>query len=248
MFIEFLICWYSLSVGFICYQESKVGWPIVPYKKIIPFLWYHMVLATIQLLYILPLWCFMTKRSHQRFTWNQISLNFRTLLPIWWGPIKWKGLHNVSNRQSIWVGNHQSIIDTAIMTLLPCHTDIVGTSNESIKYLACGGLMSFMCGTILVKRGSPNVREDFYNNCIDVLSDGLSINIFPQGISKHIYTGVLPVKNTTFYIAHELSVPLQPYTIVYKLGRGIVVTIHPIVEVVGRSIENTMGEVDMIFS
>jgi len=187
--------------------------------------------------------------THRRFVWNQVAWNFGTLLPIWWGPIKWKGLEYVeAPRQAIWVGNHQSVLDTAIMTLLPCQTDMVGTSKDSIKYLPGGGLMALLCGTILVKRDSPTIIHDFHRECMESLSEGVSLNIFPQGTRRHISSGVLPLKRGAFHIAHEMNVPLQPYTIVYNIGRDIVVTIHPPVEVVGRGIDDTLDDVGRIFS
>ena len=250
MSIEFIILsWYTLSVGIICYQESKVGWPQVPYRKLIPFLLYHMVISTIQLLYVIPLWFIMSRVTHRRFVWNQVAWNFGILLPIWWGPIKWKGLkYVVPSRQAIWLGNHQSVLDTAIMTLLPCQTDMVGTSKDSIKYIPGGGLMALMCGTIFVEKGSPTIRCDFRRECMEALSNGLSLNIFPQGTRRHISAGVLPLKRGAFEIAHEMNVHLQPYTIVYNIGKDIVVTIHPPVEVVGREIDDTLNDVYRIFS
>jgi len=220
-----LSSWYLLSVGIICYQESKVGWPVTPYRKLVPFLIYHLLVATLQLLYVLPLLCVMSRDYRDIFVWNQVSLNFRLLFPIWWGKIKWKGVNNIPNHQCIWIGNHQSVLDMAIMSMLPCKTPIVGTCKDSIRYIPGGGIMAMLCGTIMVKRGSPISRDDFYKKCLKTLRGGISLNIFPQGKRQHENVGKLPMKHGAFSLAYETGIPLMPYSIDYK-PMGITVTFH----------------------
>jgi 1-acyl-sn-glycerol-3-phosphate acyltransferase len=225
MLLYLISCWYLLSVGIICYQESKVGWPITPYRKLIPFTMYHLLLATLQLLYILPTWCIIAKEYRASFVWDQISLNFRLLFPIWWGKIKWKNVENIPDQPCIWIGNHQSVLDMAIMSMLPCNTSMVGTSKDSIKYIFGSGILALMCETILVKRGHPSSREDFYNNCKKVLDNGKSINIFPQGTRQHENKGKKPLKKGAFVLACNTGIPILPYSINYK-PMGITVTFH----------------------
>lgn len=239
MLLNILTIWYILSVGIICYQESKVGWPCTPYKKLLPFTIYHMALATCQLVYILPMWYMITAENRHRFVWDQIAWNFRLLFTIWWGRIKWKGLENVPDTQAIWVGNHQSTMDMAIMTMLPCRTPMVGTSKDSIKYIPGSGLLVMLCGTILIKKGNENCRQKFHDDCVDALRKGNSVNIFPQGTRR--YKNSLSLKRGAFDLAVKEGMSIIPYKIDYT--KGVSVTIYPSVKI-GE--DNVMEKVQKI--
>lgn len=221
-----LYFWTILSTIRVCYKESKVGWPVTPYKKLIPFTIYNTAVSIIQLIHILPMSYFMTKYNRHIFIWNQIAWNFKILFPTWWGNIKWRGLQNIPTYNCIWVGNHQSTLDTAIMMMLPCKTPMIDTSGNGI--LSLFGI-------------SPGIN--FQKKCKEALNNGMSINIFPQGTCQHINKGILPLKREAFDLAHSTNVQILPYSISYK-PMNITVRIHKPIYV--NNVTDSMNSLKLI--
>jgi len=228
-FILYLLYfWTILSTIRVCYKESKVGWPVTPYKKLIPFTIYNTTVSIIQLIHILPMSYFMTKYNRHIFIWNQLSWNFKILFPTWWGKIKWRGLENIPTYKCIWIGNHQSTLDKAIMMMLPCKTPMIDTSGNGI--LSLFGI-------------SPNNGINFQKKCKEALNNGMSINIFPQGTCQHINKGILPLKREAFDIAYDTNVPILPYSISYK-PMNITVRIRKPIYV--NNVTDTMNSLKLI--
>ena len=230
MILNIIVLWYLIIICRVCWEESKVGWPIMIYHRLIPYVILHLMLATIQLLYLLPLYIigwykYMDIMKH-------IGYNFSLCIWLIWGKIEWEGLDNIPLEKCIWIGNHQSIIDMGIMTLLPCRTPLIGTSKSSIKYVPAAGIIALMCNTILIDRKSNRCSTDFLSDSIRTLKNGDSINIFPQGTRKYGYPPK-PFKYGAFNLSSITETPILPYKITYNIGSGIRVQIYKLIEVKG---------------
>jgi len=165
----------------------------------------------------------MNSVNYKKFVWNQTRLNFMLVLCSFYGnyDIKFIGVENIPEFPCIFVANHQSNLDMALMTMLPIKTPLIGTAKNSIKYIPAAGLLSKLCGTIFIKRGHSESKIHFYEETTKALEDGISVNIFPQGTRQ--YTDIHDVnqdnikefKYGCFNLSKKTSVPILPYTIIY---------------------------------
>ena len=227
MILNILGLWYFIIVCRICWEESKVGWPIMIYHRLIPYVVTHLILSTIQLVYLIPLYII-----GNSYIMKHVGYNFSLCIWLFWGKIEWDGLEHISDKPCIWIGNHQSIIDMGIVTLLPCRTPLIGTSKSSIKYVPAAGIIALMCNTILIDRKSRRCADDFLLDSIRFLKNGHSINIFPQGTRKYGYPPK-PFKYGAFNLSSITKTPILPYKITYNIGKGIRVQIYKLIEVEG---------------
>ena len=219
MILNILLLWYFIIVCRICWEESKVGWPTMIYHRLIPYVITHLILSTIQLFYLIPLYIIGNSSIMKH-----MGYNFSLCLWLFWGEIEWDGLENIPTKPCIWVANHQSILDMAIMTLLPCKTPLVGTSKSSIKYVPAAGILALMCNTILITRKSQSSTTDFFTKGINTLKNGNSINIFPQGTRKYGYPPK-PFKYGAFNLSTVTNTPILPYKITYETENGITIRV-----------------------
>ena len=231
MIFSIIGLWYIIIICRICWEESKVGWPIIIYHRLIPYIITHLLLSTIQLLYLVPLYL-IGKIYGEINIMKHVGYNFSFCLWLFWGKITWEGIENIPSEKCIWVANHQSILDMALMTLLPCSTPLVGTSKSSIKYVPAAGLLALMCNTILIDRKTSDSAQKFVDKSIRSLKNGNSINIFPQGTRKY-GDPPKPFKYGAFNLSALTRVPLLPYKITYDNNFNIKVQIYSLQEVEG---------------
>jgi 1-acyl-sn-glycerol-3-phosphate acyltransferase len=223
MIICLILFWYLISTITIVYQESNVGWPKFNYFRYTLFTFFHLILATIQLIYIIPMRLCFDKKKYQQFVWEQIRLNFALTLCSFYDnySINFIGTENIPRIPCIFVSNHQSTLDMAFMTMIPNKTPLIGTAKDSIKFIPAAGLLSALCGTIFIKRGNLDSRMQFYQKATDVLQENISINIFPQGTRR--YTSIHDLEKNlisefkygAFTLAKRTSTPILPYSIIY---------------------------------
>jgi len=231
MILTIISLWYIIIISKICWEENKVGWPVMIHHRLIPYVITHLILSTIQLLYLVPLYI-IGKFYRELDIMKHMGYNFSLCLWLFWGKITWNGLENIPSEKCIWVANHQSILDMAIMTLLPCSTPLVGTAKSNIKYVPIAGLLSIMCNTILIDRQSKDSAKKFINMSIIALKNGNSINIFPQGTRKY-GDPPRPFKYGAFNLSALTKVPILPYRIIYDNNFNINIQIYPPLKVEG---------------
>ena len=218
-----ILIWYIASTIAIVYQESRVGWFNFNYFRYTSFVLVHMILATLQLSYILPMRLYLEGHIYRQFVWEQTRLNFILVLYLFYRiyDIKFIGIENIPRFPCIFVANHQSNLDMAIMTIIPNITHLVGTAKDSIKYIPASGLLSILCGTVFIKRGNSESKIKFYQKITTFLKEDISINIFPQGTRR--YTSIYDVEKNmipefkygAFTLAKKTSTPILPYSIIY---------------------------------
>jgi 1-acyl-sn-glycerol-3-phosphate acyltransferase len=209
-----IILWYIVIITRICWEESKVGWPIIIYHRLVPYVTIHLILATLQLIYLLPFYLIGYFKYND--VMKHIGYNFALCIRLFWGNIILSGLENIPDDKAIWIGNHQSILDMGIMTCLPCKTPLVGTSKSSIKYVPASGIIAILCNTILIDRKDKEKSNKFFRNSVNVLENGDSINIYPQGTRKY-GDPPLPFKYGAFNLSAITKTPILPYKIFYDI-------------------------------
>jgi 1-acyl-sn-glycerol-3-phosphate acyltransferase len=208
------LLWYAIVISRIWWEESKVGWPIMIYHRLIPYTITHLTLSTLQLFYLIPFYiCGYFKYYH---IMQHIGYNFAFCIRVFWGNLKITGIENIPKEKAIWIGNHQSIVDMGIMSYLPCETPLVGTAKSSIKFVPASGLIAILSKTILIDRKDKNRANTFFRNAVGALENGNSINIYPQGTRKY-GDPPLPFKYGAFNLSAITKIPIVPYKISYDI-------------------------------
>jgi len=140
-----------------------------------------------------------------RFTSIWASL-YTWFNPAW--PVKIYGrerMHEAS--PTVIVANHLSLLDILVLFRLQSHFKWV-SKHENFKVPVIGWNMT-LNGYIPIKRGTATSIVTMMKRCRDVLTEGSSIVMFPEGTRSS--TGRLrSFKPGAFEIAKRSSVPIQP--------------------------------------
>jgi len=121
-----------------------------------------------------------------------------------------QGEENIPNKPCVFVANHQSTADIAVMYWL--NRKFSWVSKSSVFTVPGVGLLMYMAQYVSLKRSSKEsgvkMIEDCRENC---LSKGWSVVIFPQGTRRR--HKILDFKKGAFRLAQESNVPIVPVTI-----------------------------------
>lgn len=143
-------------------------------------------------------------------------------LAAWWGrfsaklfgiSIEVNGRENYNPEQNyLVISNHASIADIPL---------ILGTMNLNLRFLAkeeLGKIPIFgwslkQAGYIMIKRGQSRETLKSLLAAINVLRNGRSVHIFPEG-TRSFNGELLPFKRGAFFIAQKGGAPILPITII----------------------------------
>lgn len=195
LFLIYSVYFWTILSTIRVFYNNKVGSSIISYRKLVPFIIYHIYILIMQLLYIIPISYFMNKYNYSIFVWKQLSWNFRILFPFWFGSIKFYGLKNISTSNYILIGNYESIIDPVILMLIPTQIPIINTNNYN-----------YLLGSSIL----PLNTNYCYESCKEVLNNGMSINIFFEKNNNK------EMRRKAYDISYDTNVPIISYTIKYK--------------------------------
>ncbi|NQY92961.1 MAG: 1-acyl-sn-glycerol-3-phosphate acyltransferase [Campylobacteraceae bacterium] len=109
------------------------------------------------------------------------------------------------------VSNHRSIIDPLIIEIALKQTDIKGywVSKKELYNSFFFGTFTRNAGTILLDRDSPNMSS-FFKHTKEVVKDGHSIFIFPEGSRNKENTPLGSFKEGARLIALKNRLPILP--------------------------------------
>jgi 1-acyl-sn-glycerol-3-phosphate acyltransferase len=121
---------------------------------------------------------------------------------------------------------------------------------KSLRKVPLVGEACYKADFIFVDRSSPKGVKDTITNARDILKDGTSLMIFPEG-SRTFNGKMIPFKNGAFFLADALQLPVVPITIdgsfdVLPRTRGVnfvnfhrmKLTIHDVILPQGQGPEN----------
>lgn len=165
-------------------------------------------------------------------------------------PVKIEGRENMDPAQSyVIVPNHQGAFDIfLIYGFLGRHFKWMMKSE--LRAMPLVGKASESAGFIFVnQRGGPKAMKATYDRAREVLCEGISLVVFPEG-ARTLDGRLDTFKRGAFQLAEELSLPLLPVTIngsfdVLPRQRGfnfvswhpLTLTIHPPVAPLGQGVE-----------
>ena len=206
-----ILLWYTIVTTRICWEESKVGWPIMIYHRLIPYTIVHLTLSTLQLFYLIPFYiCGYFKYYH---IMQHIGYNFAFCIRVFWGNLKITGIENIPKEQAIWVGNHQSIVDMGIIKLTMQSTPSWNIKSSINLFQLWTNLLS----NHIDRQKNKNRANTFFRNAVGALNSGNSINIYPQGTRKYGKPHYL--LNMGIYINNNKII--MPYKISYDIPNSI---------------------------
>jgi 1-acyl-sn-glycerol-3-phosphate acyltransferase len=127
--------------------------------------------------------------------------------PAW--KIKVEGAEKVSNPRNPYavVGNHQSMADIPLFSLLPWEMKWIGKA--SLWKLPYGGRMFKLAGDIPVDRSDPNARTVALEKAVEYLKQKVSVMFFAEG-TRSRDGKLLPFKDGAFLAAIRTQVPVLP--------------------------------------
>ncbi|HLO61266.1 MAG TPA: lysophospholipid acyltransferase family protein [Bacteroidales bacterium] len=138
--------------------------------------------------------------------WTRLYL---TCNPGW--HLKVEGRKNIGHgRNYIFVANHQSVIDIALLNQL--NVNFRWVSKIELSRVPFVGWVIRMNGHILVKRGDKLSVVMMAESCIDVLKKGISVFMFPEG-TRSSDGNIQPFKEGAFILAKSVDVPIIPVVI-----------------------------------
>jgi 1-acyl-sn-glycerol-3-phosphate acyltransferase len=160
----------------------------------------------------------------QPFTWchDGIADNIRsytastiffvmTRTGIW--KVRTTGLQKLSLTQAVVLaGNHQSIIDTLFMCLLPT-TRKTYTYNRKWMWVPVFGWMCWLAGFTDIDKSSRTALSKIVDRVTDRVRVGYTVMIYPEGTrnKQSVVTSLMDtIKTGAFRIAQNARVPLQP--------------------------------------
>lgn len=127
-------------------------------------------------------------------------------------PVEVHGHENVDKKTSyVFVANHQGAFDIFL---------IYGFIGRNFKWMMKKSLRKiFLVGKacesarhIFVDKSGPKKIQETYNNAREILKEGTSLVVFPEG--SRTFTGHMGVfKKGAFQLADELQLPVVPVTI-----------------------------------
>jgi len=138
--------------------------------------------------------------------------------------------HIVQGRAAIIVSNHQSDLDSNLISFAAHDVNFKSVYKKELLYLPGIGSTMYMCGYIVVDRGNKDSARRMYEACVDYIRRGVWVLFFPEGTRKlDVSTpfaraqAALPgaggcvtmgeFKAGAFKLALETGAPLQPISV-----------------------------------
>ena len=128
------------------------------------------------------------------------------LCPLW--KLRVEGREKIDrSRPWVIVTNHQSMLDIPLMYVLPLNFKWV--SKKEVQKMPIFGWVLWMHGDIPVERGSRRSAKRMMERCVERLSRGTSVIVFPEGTRTR--TGEIGrFKDGAFLVAKSAGVGIQP--------------------------------------
>jgi 1-acyl-sn-glycerol-3-phosphate acyltransferase len=113
----------------------------------------------------------------------------------------------IRNSPCIFISNHQSIIDIAL--LLQLGVNFKWVSKIELAYVPFVGWVIWMNNHILVRRGNKQSVLQMAEACRNTLMQGIPVFVFPEG-TRARDGQIQPFKEGAFLLARDNHVPIVP--------------------------------------
>lgn len=110
---------------------------------------------------------------------------------------------------TVFVGNHQSFVDMALVYQLPWQMKWV--SKRSLAFIPVMGWLVWLTGHLTINRKSRSALKKL-DNLVKPIKDKVPVMIFPEG-TRSLDGNLKRFKNGAFLLAHEYGFNLQPIVI-----------------------------------
>lgn len=114
-----------------------------------------------------------------------------------------------ASRPTIFISNHQSFLDMALLYQLPWKMKWV--SKRSLAFIPVMGWMVWLTGQLTINRKSKSALKKL-DNLVQPLKDGIPVMIFPEG-TRSLDGDIKNFKNGAFLLAREHNFIIQPMVI-----------------------------------
>lgn len=116
------------------------------------------------------------------------------------------------NNRYIFIANHMSFIDSALIMLLPQVKKFLVA--RFLSYVPCFSWLSHHSGYIFIDRNDKSTTINAVNKAIKNISDGSSLCLFPEGIREKIPYKLEEFKTGAFRISFDQKIPILPITLI----------------------------------
>lgn len=128
--------------------------------------------------------------------------------PFW--NIQMQGLDYYDpNESTIFIGNHLSFLDMALIYQLPWQMKWV--SKQSLAFIPVMGWMVRLTGHLTINRSKKSALKRL-SNLVQPLNDKVPVMIFPEG-TRSLDGELKTFKNGAFLLAKEYDFKLQPIVV-----------------------------------
>ncbi len=117
--------------------------------------------------------------------------------------------HYDPSKPTIFVGNHQSFLDMALIYQLPWQMKWV--SKQSLAYIPVMGWLVWLTGHLTINRSKKSAVKRL-SSLVKPLKDNVPVMIFPEG-TRSTDGELKPFKNGAFLLAKEYGFRIQPIVI-----------------------------------
>jgi len=164
-----------------------------------------------------------------------------------------------AQRPAVFIFNHQSGIDTLLMSKL-LRRDVVGVAKAELRNNPILGPLLSAAGTVFVERGSRGKAAEAMKPAVRALRDGLSLVIAPEG-TRSSTPRLGPFRKGAFHAAMEAGVPIVAVVLRNALDAlankafvirpaTVQVVVHPPISTEGWSpedLDSRIGEIHQLF-
>jgi 1-acyl-sn-glycerol-3-phosphate acyltransferase len=119
-----------------------------------------------------------------------------------------EGAEHLENRPAVFVVNHQSGLDLAVLaTVYPKGAVII--AKKELRKIPVFGLMFEAFGNVMINRADrKNALAELNDAVIEMKARNLSVWVFAEGTRNASGEGLLPFKKGAFYMALQLQAPV----------------------------------------
>jgi 1-acyl-sn-glycerol-3-phosphate acyltransferase len=148
-------------------------------------------------------------RYYTGYLFRRIGPVMATLNPLW--RFRYSGsMPNNPRRPFVVVSNHESFADILLISHLPW--EMKWLSKAELFRIPVMGWMMWLAGDVPVKRGFGPSAVEAMERCRQVLSNRVSVMIFPEGTRSRT-SDLLPFQDGAFRLAIEAGVPILPLAV-----------------------------------
>lgn len=234
-----LALWYGGALCGSLIQERGVGWKNMRRNgRMLGFVNAMFLGGSVETLIALAVYITRGKVAAAKLTHRMSRAFYNCITEPVWGKIRVENaeLLPLGDEGCIYVANHTSTLDTAVIYFLPNNPQVVGVGKSILRLVpGIGGIIQ-LGGGIFVSRGKHGTLASLVESGTDRLNRGMSVGIFPQGTRRvpRLDKPVYPFKKGAFVLADKTRAKIVPLTFLYPSNfmsaptpPGVKIIVHP---------------------